>query len=78
MSIAIPLSIAISIDKIRNLLYVLLLTESIPARRRPDPGRAQRLFENLPDHNPSREPGSRRAFAYFFGRNPLKRLDSKK
>jgi hypothetical protein len=38
------------------MLYVLLLTESLPARRLPGPGEeSPRLFENLPDHNPPRE-----------------------
>jgi hypothetical protein len=44
------------LDKIRNMRYVLLLTESLPARRLPGPGDEKpRLFENLPDHNPLRE-----------------------
>jgi hypothetical protein len=40
-------------DKIRKMLYVLLLTESSPARRLPGRGEeSPRLFDNLPDHNP--------------------------
>jgi hypothetical protein len=59
--------------------YVLLLTESLPARRLAGPGEENpRLFENLPDHNPPRELKGRRRFPYFLVRNPLKRLDSKK
>jgi hypothetical protein len=47
---------AISLDKIRNYLYMLLLTESLPARRRPGPSEEKpRLFENRPHHNPPRE-----------------------
>jgi hypothetical protein len=48
------LSIPLSIfpDKIRNMLYIFLLTESMPARRLPGPGEEKpRLFDNLPDHN---------------------------
>jgi hypothetical protein len=36
------------LDKIRNMLYVLLLTESLRARRLPGPGEERPpLFENL-------------------------------
>ena len=45
--------LSILLDKIRNMLYVFLLTESLLARRRPGPGEEKpRLFDNLPDHNP--------------------------
>jgi hypothetical protein len=37
-----------------------------------------RLFENLPDHNPSGEITEEGGFPIFSGRNPLKRLDSEK
>jgi hypothetical protein len=36
------------------------------------------LFENLPDHNPPREPTREGDFLIFIARNPLKRLDSEK
>jgi len=40
--------LSIILDKIRNTLYMFLLTESIPARRLPAPGEERpRLFENL-------------------------------
>jgi hypothetical protein len=46
-------SASIFLDKIRNMLYVLLLAESMPARRLPGPDEEKpRLFDNLPDHNP--------------------------
>jgi hypothetical protein len=37
-----------------------------------------RLFENLPDHNPPREPTQKGDFLIFIARNPLKRFDSEK
>jgi hypothetical protein len=66
--LSIPLSSPLSIllDKIRNMDYVLLLTESLPARRLPGPGEEKpRLFENLPDHNPRRELKGGRGFPYL-------------
>jgi hypothetical protein len=54
------------IDKIRNVRYMLLLTESLLARRLPGPGEeSPRLFENLPDHNLTREPRGGRGFPYL-------------
>jgi hypothetical protein len=38
--------LSILLDKIRNIRYVFLLTESLPARRLPGPGEeSPRLFE---------------------------------
>ena len=62
------LSICLSIclDKSRNMIYLFLLTESLPARRLPGPGEEKpRLFEKLPDHNPRRELKGGRGFPYF-------------
>jgi hypothetical protein len=36
------------------------------------------LFENLPDHNPPREPTREGDFLIFIARNPLKSPDSEK
>jgi hypothetical protein len=69
----------IFLDKIRNMRYVFLLTEPLPARRLPWPGEeSPRLFENLPDRNPPREPKREERFLIFVGRNPLKSPDSEK
>jgi hypothetical protein len=44
----------------------LLLTESLLVRRLPGPGEEKpRLFENLPDHNPRREPERRARISLF-------------
>jgi hypothetical protein len=61
------------------MIYVFILTESLPARRLLGPGEEKPwLFENLPDHNPPREPKGEEHFLIFIARNPLKRLDSEK
>jgi hypothetical protein len=63
------------LDKIRNIGYGVRSVGIDPrwagSRAR---GGTPRLFENRPDHNPTREskPG------YFRARNPLKKLNSKK
>jgi hypothetical protein len=65
------------LDKIGNSGY-----QYSPKRNRlarPQPGEEKpRLFENLPDHNPSRELAREEHFLIFIARNPLKRLDSEK
>jgi hypothetical protein len=49
---------SIFLDRIRNMRYQFLLTESLPAQRLPGPGgKKPRLFENLPDHNPRASSG---------------------
>jgi hypothetical protein len=55
------------------------LWNQLPARRLPGPDEEKpRLFENLPDHNPPREPTQKGDFLIFIARNPLKRFDSEK
>jgi hypothetical protein len=66
------------LDKIRNILYVLVLAESLPARRLRGPGEeSPRLFEMFVTTTAACEPGRRR-IPYFLGRNPLKSPDSEK
>jgi hypothetical protein len=61
------------------MLYVFLLTESLSAWRLAAGGEERpRLFENLFDHNPTRELETEADFLIFIARNPLKRLDSEK
>jgi hypothetical protein len=68
-----------SLDRIRNIRYVLLLTESLPARRLPGRGEEKPLlFDNPPDHNPRASSRGGGDFLISLARNPLKRLDSEK
>jgi hypothetical protein len=78
-STVIAISARLYLDKIRNLLYVLSLTESLPLGA--DRGRARRscgCLKTLAQPQPARELKGRRRFPYFLVRNPLKRLDSEK
>jgi hypothetical protein len=68
---AISLSRAIYLDKIRNILYVLVLTESLPARRLPGSGEEKRrLFDNLPDHNRGVRAGEEEISLFFSPATP--------
>jgi hypothetical protein len=79
LSTDIAIRASILLDKIRNMFYMFLLTESILARRRPGPGEERpQLFENLPDHNPTRELKGGRGFPYLNRPQPIEKARFRK